>query len=82
MSVMIKKMEKENGNTFFVAEMNAKEFQVWIGDMIHVVCNNASHKAWGSIGGKWFQTIEQALQNYKSSEAKTIIQAAYDFSKA
>ncbi len=80
--MLIKEASKEKGKTFFVAVLNNKEVQVFIGEVIHVVCKNASHKAWGNVGGHCCKTINEALEKYKSSEAKQIIKAAFDFSIA
>lgn len=42
---------------------------------LQVCCNNASHKAWGGLG-KYFKDADDALNNYKSSEMKAMINAA------
>lgn len=42
---------------------------------INVTVRNAMQKAWRGMG-KEFDTIEQAIENYKSTEIKSIIKAA------
>ena len=42
---------------------------------VQVICKNASHKVWRG-SGKFFSSIKEALENYKSQEIKEIINVA------
>lgn len=42
---------------------------------VQVTCKNASHRVWRGAG-KFFSSINEALENYKSPEMKAIINAA------
>jgi DNA-binding protein H-NS len=46
-----------------------------VNDENEVLCKNASHKVWKG-SGKFFDTVADALNNYKSPEMKSIIRAA------
>ncbi len=42
---------------------------------VNVICQNASHKAWGGMG-RSFKSLEEAVNAYKKAEMKQIITAA------
>lgn len=44
---------------------------------VRICVKNASHRVWRGFG-KHFDTVEAALENYKSAKAKTLIRAALD----
>jgi hypothetical protein len=78
MQVQINEIKTSGNGFFFNATCGKKTASVWIHKHeINVVCQNASHKAWGGIG-KFFPTKQEAIDNYKSSEMKAIIQTAFE----
>jgi DNA-binding protein H-NS len=80
MQIQITTANKTQDYFFFEATCGKKSASVYISDtFINVICKNASHRAWRGVG-KTFQTEEEAMEGYKSSEMKAIIQAAFEMS--
>jgi hypothetical protein len=42
-------------------------------DYVQVIVENASHKAWGGIGGKRFANLDLARKHYKSPGVRAAI---------
>jgi hypothetical protein len=79
-----KSLPPKRPTTAFSLRLHAekKSASVYIGSSyINVLCKNASHRAWGGLG-KTFQTAEEAVAGYKTSEMKAIIQSAFEMQAA
>jgi hypothetical protein len=82
MQIQIITAKKTDNSFFFEATCGKKSASVYIGSSyINVLCKNASHRAWGGLG-KTFQTAEEAVAGYKTSEMKAIIQSAFEMQAA
>jgi hypothetical protein len=80
MQVQITDMSRSKYNSlYFSATCGKKSALVFIDENggVDVIVENASHKAWGGMG-KRFQNKQAAVENYKSSEIKEIIQTAFE----
>lgn len=76
MQVIITKQIKQNDSHLFEINCGKKTAHIWVSaSHVMVCCLNASHRAWGGLG-KRFDNLQQAVNGYKSSEMKAIIQAA------
>ena len=76
MNVMITKHEVNSAGKLVVLSCGKTSAEIWFAkDHLFVCCQNASHRAWRGIG-KRFDTVAQAMDAYKSSAMKTMIQTA------
>lgn len=67
-----------SGSTFFELTCGKKSAHIIIfSEGIQVCCLNASHKVWKGAG-KYYYTIEEALNSYKSEEMQAMILTAFD----
>jgi len=80
MIVQITEMSRSKYNSFYFSATCGKKSALVVIDEdggVDVVVQNASHKTWGGMG-KRFQNKQAAVENYKSSELKEIIQTAFE----
>ena len=69
-------IEKNSDNV--TLEAGNKTFFVMITDSyINVLCKNAAHSAYRGMG-RFFDTVEQAIEGYKSTAAKEAIKTAVE----
>jgi hypothetical protein len=69
--------EQKDGKIFFLAlaECGKTKAEIMIckdNGRINVVCKNASHRVWQG-GGKWFDSADKAIENYRSPQMRLII---------
>lgn len=74
MMISIDKWENGEYGTCISASYKKKSADIIVSPdgEVNVICNNASHKAWGGFG-KFFPDIDKAIDNYKSGEMKGIL---------
>jgi len=75
MQVIITKQESKELFFYVSAECGKTSAEVVIckhNGRINVCCNNAAHKVWKGMG-KWFASVEEAMQNYRSPQMRLII---------
>lgn len=78
MQVLITIAEALENGKYIKADCGKISADIYISKFgINVCCNNASHKAWKSIG-RYFSSTDEALGAYKSAEMKAIISAAVE----
>lgn len=76
--VLITKHEVTEAGKLVQLSCGKTSAEIWIGkDHMFVCCKNASHRVWRGLG-KRFDTVAQALDAYKSSAMKSMIQAAVE----
>ena len=76
MQVIITKQAKQNDSHLFEITCGKKTAHIWVSPFnVMVCCLNASHRAWGGLG-KRFDSLQDAINGYKSAEMKAIIQTA------
>jgi hypothetical protein len=76
MQVIITKKVSTDSGFFCELSCGKQSCEIWVSADHVMVCNkNASHRAWGGIG-KRFDSLADALNGYKSSAMKAMIQTA------
>ena len=66
----------EQAENYITMEAGKKTMQILIGPTyVNVLCKNAAHVAYRGMG-RFFDSFEDALNNYKSPEAKAAINHA------
>lgn len=76
MNVIITNFEETENYKSYEAICGKKEAHIYISKTnktINVTCKNAAHKVWRGLGNS-FETLQDALSHYKTSEMKSIIQ--------
>ena len=80
MNIEIIRQKNENGYKVF--EMACGKKQAYIlersgskNDYVNVICQNDSHRAWKGMG-RIFRNFDEAIEGYKSSEMKAMINFA------
>lgn len=77
--MMIELVEKTESESGFCLELTCGKKSavvgIWKSGIVTVCCLNAAHRAWRGLG-KTFSSVEEALENYRSSEMKSMIRAA------
>ncbi len=68
----------DQGSDNVTLEAGNKTFFVMITDSyINVLCKNAAHSAYRGLG-RFFDTVDQAIEGYKSTAAKSAIRTAVE----
>lgn len=78
MNIIITNFEENENYKSYEAICGKKEAHVYISkksNYINVTCKNASHRVWRG-GGRNFETLQNAIEAYKSAEMKSIIEYA------
>jgi len=76
--VLITKHEVTNAGKLVQLSCGKASAEIWIAnDHLFVCCQNASHRVWRGLG-KRFDNAAAALDSYKSSAMKAMIQAAVE----
>lgn len=74
MMVAIESVESNEFGKYISASCGKKSafITLYHNGNVNVICKNAMHKVWNG-GGKMFNSVDEAINNYKSSEMKSII---------
>lgn len=76
MNIQIEQFTKSHGYVFMTLSCEKTKAEICVGpNEVRVVNKNASHRAWGGMG-RGFKSFKDARDGYKSSDMKSIIDAA------
>lgn len=78
MMVQIERINTAEHANYITATCGSKSAMVAINHdktTVQVICKNAAHKAWRG-SGRFFDSVQDAVDGYKSAEMKSMIQAA------
>lgn len=81
MAILIEDNDRNEYGTYITASTGKKRASIIVNKdgSLQVCCKNASHRAWNGFG-RYFESVDEALEGYKSGDMKSLIQAAVELS--